>query len=133
HLVHTFRLSSSSFFQMIWRQPSHLTQRPSVRTRFSSVAWISLDSRLNHAKITHLSNRNAPGLKPLLITLPNAALKGRFPPKSRLIFNTPLGHHAFFIGVLYLLHFGYGIGQLNDCRMRVPSRQDYVYLRRFLL
>jgi hypothetical protein len=26
-----------------------------VRTRFSSVAWISLDSRLNHAKITHLS------------------------------------------------------------------------------
>src|SRR6185312_1375647 len=108
HLVHTFRLSSSSFFQMIWRQPSHLTHRPSVRTRFSSVAWISLDSRLNHAKIAHLSNRD-------------------------LIFNASLRHHTFFIGVLYLLHFGYGIGQLNDCRMRVPSRQDYVYLRRFLL
>ncbi len=53
HLGHTFRFSSSSFFQMICRHPSHFTHSPSVRTRFSSFAWISLDSRLNHAKIAH--------------------------------------------------------------------------------
>ena len=32
-------------------------------TRFSSVAWISLDSRLNHAKMTHLS-KSAGAIKP---------------------------------------------------------------------
>ena len=32
HLVQTFQLFSRSFFQMIWRQPSHFCHRPSVRT-----------------------------------------------------------------------------------------------------
>jgi hypothetical protein len=31
-LGQTFQLDSRSFFQMIWRQPSHFCQRPSVRT-----------------------------------------------------------------------------------------------------
>src|SRR6478609_2654529 len=120
---------------MIWRHPSHLTHRPSVRTRFSSVAWISLDSRLNHAKMIHPSISQCAGAKTPLFTLTDAALKGR-PFILRflhLIFDAALGHHAFFIGVLYLLHFRYGIGQLNDCRMRIPSRQDYVHTGGFVL
>src|SRR4029077_4879927 len=32
HLGQTLRLSSRSFFQMNWRQLSHFTHRPSVRT-----------------------------------------------------------------------------------------------------
>ena len=35
HFGHTFQLASISFFQMIWRHPSHFCQRPSVRTRRS--------------------------------------------------------------------------------------------------
>ena len=35
HLGQTLRFWSRSFFQMIWRHWSHLTQRPSVLTRFS--------------------------------------------------------------------------------------------------
>ena len=31
HLGQTFWLPSRSFFQMIWRQPSHFSHRPSVR------------------------------------------------------------------------------------------------------
>src|SRR6476620_4229281 len=52
---------------MIWRHPSHLTHRPSVRTRFSSFACISLHARLNHAKfyspfISELKMPRAPSL-----------------------------------------------------------------------
>src|SRR3954469_13461419 len=47
HLVQTFQFASRSFFQMTWRQSSHFTHSPSVRTRFSAVASISLFSRLN--------------------------------------------------------------------------------------
>ena len=36
HLAQTFQLASRSFFQMIWRQPSHFCHRPSVRTRRSA-------------------------------------------------------------------------------------------------
>src|SRR6202140_4721776 len=47
HLGQTLKLSSRSFFQIIWRQPSHLTQRPSVRTFFSPEVSSSPDCRLN--------------------------------------------------------------------------------------
>jgi hypothetical protein len=30
----------------------------------------------------------------------------------------------FLAGVLYLAHFGDGIGGLNNCRVRASSRQD---------
>src|SRR5215831_18381997 len=90
HFVQTLRFSSNSFFQIIWRQPSHFSHSPSVRTRFSSFAWISLDSRLNHANVrTQLS----------------------FPDyRCLLIFDAPLRHDALFIGVLHLFHLGDGIG-----------------------
>src|SRR3954469_19475522 len=52
HFVQTFQLASRSFFQMTWRQSSHFTHRPSVRTRFSAVASISLFSRLNQDIVT---------------------------------------------------------------------------------
>src|ERR1700680_507891 len=104
HLVQTLRFSARSFFQIICRQPSHLTHSPSVRTRFSSDACISLDSLLNHAKVLPF-----------------------------LVLNTPLREHAFFVGVLYLLHLRDRIGQLNDCRMCVAARQDHMHLFRLLL
>src|SRR5579864_4148251 len=49
HLGQTLRLSSRSFFQMIWRQLSHFTHRPSVRTLRSPEVSSSPDWRLNHA------------------------------------------------------------------------------------
>src|ERR1700745_2782237 len=49
HLGQTLRLSSRSFFQMIWRQLSHFTHRPSVRTLRSPEVSSSPDWRLHHA------------------------------------------------------------------------------------
>ena len=48
------------------------------------------------------------------------------------IFDSPLGLDAFLVGVLNLPHLGDGIGQLNDCRMRVASRQDDMHHFRLL-
>src|SRR5258708_36324505 len=47
HFGQTFRFSSRSFFQMIWRHSSHLTHRPSVLTFFSPEVSSSPDWRLN--------------------------------------------------------------------------------------
>jgi len=60
HLGHTWRFWSRSFFQMIWRHWSHLTQRPSVLTRFSPEVSSSPCSRLNHAMevVSQCSRRN---------------------------------------------------------------------------
>src|SRR6202044_4251999 len=49
HLGQTLKFWSRSFFQMIWRHWSHLTQRPSVLTFFSPEVSRSACSRLNHA------------------------------------------------------------------------------------
>src|ERR1041384_1399081 len=49
HFGQTFIFSSRSFFQMIWRQLSHFTHSPSVRTFFSPEASSSPDCRLNQA------------------------------------------------------------------------------------
>ena len=49
HFGQTLKFWSRSFFQMIWRHWSHLTQRPSVFTRFSPEVSSSPCSRLNHA------------------------------------------------------------------------------------
>src|SRR6185369_9093189 len=47
HFGQTCQLASRSFFQMIWRQPSHFCQRPSVRTlRSASPTRGSLSSSL---------------------------------------------------------------------------------------
>src|SRR5271157_5264401 len=47
HFGQTLKLSSRSFFQIIWRQLSHFTHRPSVRTFFSPDVSSSPDCRLN--------------------------------------------------------------------------------------
>src|SRR5208337_623190 len=57
HFGQTFRFSSRSFFQMICRQLSHFTHRPSVRTFFSPAASISPDCRLNQVIRAILSSR----------------------------------------------------------------------------
>src|SRR5215467_10280686 len=49
HFGQTFRFSSRSFFQMIWRQLSHFTHNPSVRIFFSPEGSTSPDCRLNQA------------------------------------------------------------------------------------
>src|SRR5579871_4402899 len=66
HFGQTFMFSSRSFFQMIWRQLSHFTHSPSVRTFFSPEVSNSTDSRLNQAIVylviesfNHLGNENA--------------------------------------------------------------------------
>ena len=55
HFGQTFMFSSRSFFQMIWRQFSHFTHKPSVRTFFSPEVSNSPDSRLNQAIKTVVS------------------------------------------------------------------------------
>ncbi len=49
HLGQMFQLAARSFFQTIWRQPSHFCQRPSVLTCFdsSSMAFGFLSSGLS--------------------------------------------------------------------------------------
>src|SRR5271170_1166824 len=49
HFGQTFKLSSRSFFQMICRQFSHFTHKPSVRTVFLPEVSSSPPSRLNQA------------------------------------------------------------------------------------
>ena len=44
HLGQTFQLASRSFFQMIWRQPSHFCHRPSVRTLRSPLSGWGISS-----------------------------------------------------------------------------------------
>src|SRR6202044_3004917 len=55
HFGQTFILSSRSFFQIICRQFSHFTHRPSVFTFFSPEVSSSPDSRLNQAIISYES------------------------------------------------------------------------------
>src|SRR5271165_2458030 len=64
HFGQTFRFSSISFFQMICRQPSHFTHKPSVRTFFSPEVSSSPDSRLNQAIRTVASTESRVPSKP---------------------------------------------------------------------
>src|SRR5208282_743961 len=120
----TLRLSSRSFFQIIWRQPSHFTHSPSVRTLFSPEVSNSPDCRLNQAIREVVSGQwsvVSGGLYWPLIT-----------DHRPLVFDSSLRHHAFLVGVLYLPHFRHRIGQFDNCRMRVPSGQDHVHHLRLL-
>ena len=49
------------------------------------------------------------------------------------VLDSSLRHHALFVGVLYLAHFCHGVGDFQDCRVRISARQDYVYHLRFPL
>src|SRR5271165_7473540 len=114
HLGQTFRFWSRSFFQMIWRHWSHLTQRPSVLTRFSPEASISACSRLNHAMV-----------------VPSVA--ERSDSCRRLVLNATLRFDALGVSVLHFLHLGDGIGDFDDAGMRVaPGEDDVHHLRPFL-
>src|SRR2546430_4286741 len=46
---------------------------------------------------------------------------------NRSILNSSLRHHALLVGMLHLAHFGDGIRQLDNCRMRIPPRQDNMH------
>src|SRR5271165_799921 len=127
HLGHTFRFSSRSFFQIICRQLSHFTHKPSVRTVFLPEVSTSPDSRLNQAIGAVLSSR--------LPVLGNS-LPAIFSVRTRnreLVFDPSLGHHAFLVSVLYLAHFGHGVGGLDNCGVCVPPRQDDMHHFRFPL
>src|SRR5215471_4609114 len=129
HLGQTFKFSSRSFFQITWRQPSHLTHRPSVRTFFSPEVSNSPDWRLNHVIVivessncrTDELNSSSYFVNPKNLTI------------QKLVLDSPLCHHALFVGVLYLAHLRYRVGKFDNCRMGVAPRQDNMHHVRFLL
>src|SRR6267378_102762 len=103
---------------MICRHSSHLTHRPSVRTFFSPEVSSSPDCRLNH----------------VIRQLPVATTE--YPATSSLVLSTgyrilvldsPLRHHALLVRVFDLAHFGDSVGEFDNCRMSIPSGQDYVH------
>src|ERR1700728_915645 len=124
HFGHTFKFSSRSFFQMICRQFSHFTHNPSVRTVFSPDELSSPDSRLNEAISQFLVPSNQYRVKPPFFSV----LDTRY-----LVLYAPLRHYAFFVRVFHLPHLRYRVGGLDNCGMRVPSRQDDMHHLRFLL
>src|SRR3984957_4321700 len=128
HLGQTLKFSSRSFFQMIWRQVSHFTHSPSVRTFRSPEVSSSPACRLNQV------------INSVVGRWPNAILLqvrgvGQRPKANRQrrfsVLNSPLRHHTFCVRMLYLSHFGYSVGKLDNCRMGVPSGQDNVHHFRF--
>src|SRR5215831_1294207 len=129
HFGQTLRFSSKSFFQITWRQPSHLTHRPSVRTFFSPEVSNSPDWRLNHVIVivessncrTDELNSSSYFVNPKNLTI------------QKLVLDSPLCHHALFVGVLYLAHLRYRVGKFDNCRMGVAPRQDNMHHVRFLL
>src|SRR5271169_4352441 len=127
HFGQTFMFSSRSFFQMICRQPSHFTHNPSVLTRFSPEVSSSPDSRLNQAIKTVASTEYRVPSKPAELWV-FSVLGTRYS-----VLYASLRHHAFFIRVLDLAHFGHCIGSLDNCGVRVPARQDNVHHLRLLL
>src|SRR5271170_3251806 len=125
HLGQTFRLSSMSFFQMIWRQLSHLIQSPSVRTFFSPEVSSSPDSRLNHVIRSvfywPLALSRSRCAKPQAPVTSWPTANGER-PRTFLIFNSSLRHYAFFVRVLDLTHFCNRVCHLDDGGMRIASR-----------
>jgi len=97
-LSHLDRRSDSLrvFFQMIWRQLSHFTQRPSVRIFFSPEASSSPELAFE------------PGHWKTVLTIRRWSLAKPWSPRS--ILYTALGLDTFFIGVLDLPHLGHGVG-----------------------
>ena len=90
------------------RQDSHLTHRPSVRTRRSSggvVCSIAFLSRLNQAIV------------------------GR----SSLVVDSPLRQYTLRVRVFHLAHLGDQVGQLDQLRMRVSAGADHVHALRAIL
>src|SRR5580700_7645349 len=119
HFGHTFKFSSRSFFHMICRQFSHFTHRPSVRTVFFPELSRSPDSRLNQAIRQFL-------VPSTWYRVNNAFLGIRYWVLSTWysVLDSPLRHHALLIRMLYLSHLRHRVGDLDNCGVCVPSRQD---------
>src|SRR4029077_8016707 len=71
HFGQTLRLSSRSFFQIIWRHSSHFTHRPSVRTFFSPEVSNSPDCRLNQV----IKSSSQFSVKPVALRTENRELR----------------------------------------------------------
>src|ERR1700730_18261152 len=128
HLGQTLRFSSRSFFQMICRQVSHFTHSPSVRTLRSPEVSSSPDCRLNQVIAV---------VRPQPLVIGWGVESGsklrvggngqRRTTNNDSVLDSPLRHHALFIGMLYLAHFGDGVSKCDNCRMGVPPGQDNVH------
>src|SRR5947199_8231334 len=103
HLGQTLRFSSRSFFQMICRQLSHFTQRPSVRTFFSPEVSSSPDWRLNQAiEVLKLSN----------LVIGKFQIQSPNYPITQSVFYSSLRLDAIFLVLLLLVDFSHGICQV---------------------
>src|SRR5271167_108326 len=103
---------------MIWRHWSHLTQRPSVLTRFSPEVSSSTGSRLNHAmSVIRQCSRRSEWLS----------------RRSWSVFDPALRLDAFGVSVLHFSHLGHRVRDLNDVGMSVAAGEDDVHHLRFLL
>src|SRR6185369_11274451 len=115
HLGQTLKFSSRSFFQIIWRQVSHFTHSPSVRTLRSPEVSSSPACRLNHA------------ISQSLVAGPCSKAFAHDQGRRFLVLDPSLRHHALLIGMLHLAHFSHRVRELDDCRMRVSPGQDNVH------
>src|ERR1700686_2842074 len=103
HLGQTKRFSSRSLRKTMVRQESHLTHRPSVRTRRSSggvVCSMAFLSRLNQVIDSQ---------------------------QCGLIVDSPLRQYTLRVGVFHLAHLGDQIRQLGYLWVGVSAGADYMY------
>src|SRR5438105_4827039 len=118
HLGQTKRFASRSLRKTMVRQDSHLTHKPSVRTRRSSGGVdcsIGFLSRLNQAmeesRQLTVQKKNPPSEE--------AAT-------SRLIVNPPLSQYTLGVGVFHLAHLGDEVGKLDQFGMGIAAGADNV-------
>src|SRR3954471_4518610 len=96
---------------MICRHCSHFTQSPSVLTFFSPEVSSSCGCRLNHVIAV-----------PIFWPWIDDA-------SASLVLDAPLRHDALLIGMFYFAHLGHRVGQISNCGVCIPPRQDYVHHR----
>src|SRR5258706_12073982 len=133
HLGQTKRLASRSLRKTIVRQDSHLTHRPSVRTRRSSGGVdCSIDflSRLNQAMEEscqfsvisfqlNTEKQDCTGCRVRLFEL----LPLNF---QLLVVDPPLSQYTLGVGVFHLAHLGDQVGELDELGMCVAASADDV-------
>ena len=107
-------------------QDSHLTHRPSVRTRRSSggvVCSIDFLSRLNQAIVSvsaTIAEESAGRRVSLHLNLD--AVEARSP----LVVDASLGQNALCVGVFDLAHLGDQVGEFDERGMSVAAGADHV-------
>src|SRR5580700_5466698 len=137
HLGQTKRFASRSFRKTMVRQDSHLTHRPSVRTRRSSggvVCSIDFFSRLNQAIEKVVSSQLLVFSETRSGTECWAArfgslvsnCKPRISNLQLLIVDPPLGQYTLGVGVFHLAHLGDQVGELDEAGMGVAAGADDV-------